>query len=94
METAHLGIEGGSGERRTAPVDDVAGVIDTTGPGHVAHAPHAHPTQPVEGVEIVGQVENAPVPEVKPKRPRAKVRFGGEDDRPTIRHDRPELYDF
>lgn len=110
IETAHLGIEGGSSERRTAPIDDVAAVLDK-GSSALPATIEAKLSEPVEGVELVGAVSNAEV-EQKPKKPRARVRFGGDDDadsntgvsrhhdhrpgngRPMVRHDRPDLYEF
>lgn len=82
IETAHLGIEGGSGERRTGPVDDVAAVLDS-GP---SHRPATVQNGDAEGVELVGKAQNAVPVEgeggvvKKVKKVRAKVRFGGDSD--------------
>lgn len=124
IETAHLGIEGGSSERRTGPVEDVAAVLDA-GPSRVAETR----SEAVEGVEMVGMVRNAEsAPDQvevgkKPKKVRARVRFGGDEDdepageghghthdrghghghghgaggadqKPIVRHDRLDLYEF
>lgn len=89
VETVHLGIEGGTGERRTEPKPELGSLV---GASTAASAPS-------EGVERVEQPERAPaearpapgqqdqaarIPRGadndKPKKPRARVRFGGEEE--------------
>jgi elongator complex protein 4 len=132
VETVHLGIDGGVGERRTEPAPEV---------GRILTAPP--PTENAEGVEkasvVTGEVavEGGEV-QVKKKKERARVRFGEDQvleapaapvkstttehthdhghghaahphghshgqaskaghaptPRATVRHDRPDLYEF
>ena len=139
VETVHLGIDGGVGERRTEPAQEVARMVST--------APTPASTGVSEGVDRPSTTEiNTPPPatsagttntgtESKPKKERrARVRFGddeilnetpqkesavrhdhahdhehgdhaghgghghghehGPTPRATVRHDRPDLYEF
>jgi elongator complex protein 4 len=137
VETVHLGIDGGVGERRTEPAPEVARVVSAT------PTPVPHPSETSEGVEKasipVSNTTKDSIPdggEVKVKKEkRARVRFGedqvleapavssnlpkGQDHshghdghdhdhshghghrsgqaptpRATVRHDRPDLYEF
>lgn len=92
VETVHLGIEGGTGERRTEPKPEL---------GSLVGASRATATEPSEGVEKVKSqddptdvdeegarstvqvagVERPKGPsEEKKKKPRTRVRFGGEEE--------------
>jgi len=140
VETVHLGIEGGTGERRTEPKPELGSLVGAT--SGTASAVQ----EPSEGVERVQSdqkesstsgmavevrdqgVDRPKGPkDDKPKKVRARVRFGGEEElgpevqiggaqpeakghdghehshdhshsqpagRPTVRHDRPDLYEF
>jgi elongator complex protein 4 len=77
VETVHLGIEGGSGERRTEPVRKV---VHEAAPVGVAIEGAAEGVEGVERVEpararVEADMSEAKV-KVKEKKPRAKVRFG------------------
>jgi elongator complex protein 4 len=85
VETAHLGIEGGSGERRTAPAD-VGQALDSTGPGVHDHShPHTHSTPHIEGIQqttssqVQAEGVDAPTPipatAAKPKKAKKSVRI-------------------
>ncbi|WWD16372.1 hypothetical protein CI109_100798 [Kwoniella shandongensis] len=106
VETVHLGVEGGVGERRTEPVS--TGEVNNALSG--THSlPPAQPSvgMEVEGVERVGEVINAPVEvgmnrprgpqgEKKPSKPRARVRFGGEEELGSVSNvvgERPTQHD-
>ena len=106
IETVHLGIEGGQGERRTEPAEDLSGI----GMAKAMAADRAG-----MGVDKAGEgvEKSVPIPQTG-KKPRARVRFGGEEEvmlapeagpeelseraasvgRPIVRHDKMELYDF
>jgi len=143
VETVHLGIEGGTGERRTEPKPELGSLVGASSGSAGARAAD----DASEGVEKVSQrteddvrdgkefdagVDRPKGPaEGKPKKVRARVRFGGEEElgpevqiagkkskdaghephghdhdhshghaqaqqpgRPTVRHDRPDLYEF
>jgi len=145
VETVHLGIEGGTGERRTEPKPELGSLVG-------ASTAAASPSEGVEKVESSDRTQygdsteeprtgdgqhdqGASIPrgadKDKPKKPRARVRFGGEEEmgapevqiagseaagvhgehdhqhehshshshghppnRPVVRHDRPDLYEF
>ena len=143
VETVHLGIEGGTGERRTEPKPELSLVSATTHSQSESHQEQEQGQGPVEGVEKVqGGVKDDTMDQgvdrprgpkdEKQRKPRAKVRFGGEEElgggevqiggegaskvdqghdhphashdhhqnhthtpqRPMVRHDRPDLYEF
>ena len=80
METVHLGIEGGTGERRTAPVEDAKGVIDS---GSTDRQRTQTDGAEVEGVDVVGlptPIKTKGEGEHGKKVRRARVRFGGEEE--------------
>jgi elongator complex protein 4 len=98
FETLHLDIEGGVGERRTAP----SGIALPGGTSNEGHDRSDHQTAKVAlaAVEVAieevkpekpsfklgnGDAEATEVLESKPKKERKKVAF---------RSDRPDLYDF
>ncbi|WRT65830.1 uncharacterized protein IL334_002780 [Kwoniella shivajii] len=91
IETVHLGVEGGVGERATGPVDVVSALSGTKqstgGPvegvenGHASVegervSPQTQPEEVISGVEK----PRGPQGEKKPSKPRARVRFGGEEE--------------
>ncbi|WWC96806.1 hypothetical protein V866_003681 [Kwoniella sp. B9012] len=97
IETVHLGVEGGVGERSTGPPDVVAALSGTS----THHLPATTNTGEVEGVDKghsgqnqntqIGQEESGggigvdkpkgPEGDTKKKtKPRARVRFGGEEE--------------
>ena len=111
VETVHLGVEGGVGERRTEPAAEVGRMVSS------AAVPAA--AGPTEGIDKAP----APTPETTPapkKKDRPRVRFGDDEvlsisdppaqheghghshqphahshtPRATVRHDRPDLYEF
>lgn len=81
VETVHLGIEGGTGERRTEAPKDVEGIVGGDRPHTAASAALANETGSTgvsahpgaEGVEVA----KPPGPK---KKARARVRFGDDDD--------------
>jgi elongator complex protein 4 len=74
VESVHLGIEGGSGERRTEPVSRPVAAT-AAGPPVVSTA--------VEGIDTPPAPAPAPAPSktipAKEKKPRARVRFGEDE---------------
>ncbi|OXM75660.1 elongator complex protein 4 [Cryptococcus neoformans Bt63] len=90
VETVHLGVEGGVGERRTG--GDVREALDGADATH-SHT-HSHPTLtvPSSGIEpsqsALASTSRARVDDKprgadqdkKPLKPRARVRFGGEEE--------------
>jgi hypothetical protein len=90
VETVHLGIDGGVGERRTEPAPEVARMVSA------APVP-SQPSVTSEGVERVSIVEPKveEVGEVKVKKEkRARVRFGEDQvlEAPTVSVDTPASY--
>ncbi|ORY29753.1 PAXNEB protein-domain-containing protein [Naematelia encephala] len=82
IETVHLGVEGGVGERRTAPAEEVGRMV-----GRQGGAPEESQAPKMEqGIEKAKPAEyegvekpRGPKEETK-RKPRAKVRFGGEEE--------------
>lgn len=91
METVHLGIEGGTGERRTEPSKADLGSLVGASTGPIVSAQDNSEGQfegvdkpnTVEGVEsrMEGKegIPKGPQGEKK-RKPRARVRFGGEEE--------------
>lgn len=87
VETVHLGIDGGVGERRTEPTPEVGRIL--TAPAPVENAEGVEKVTPTAGaVEVVdgGEVQ------VKKKEKRARVRFGEDQvlEAPAVSVDSPK----
>jgi elongator complex protein 4 len=78
VESVHLGIEGGTSERRTAPVEKVVPAVDKAAVAEAAEGVERAAT------EKAAVVEPASAEKEKPKKPRARVRFGGDEVAVTI----------
>ena len=106
IETVHLGVEGGVGERRTEPAPEVGMMLAS-----VPKEEHGEESEDkrVEGVEKLSEGVNMPKgPKDVEKKVRGKVRFGDSHEqsdagghthgsgagRPVVRHDRMDLYEF
>ena len=104
IETVHLGVEGGVGERRTEPAPEIGRMLAS-----VPIEERGAEDSSIEGVEKISEGVDMPRgPKDDEKRVRGKVRFGNvhvESDRgghthgtgagrPVVRHDRMDLYEF
>ncbi len=73
VESVHLGIEGGTSERRTAPVEKVVPAVDKAAVAEAAEGVER------AAAEKAGTAEPASAEKEKPKKPRARVRFGSDE---------------
>lgn len=99
VETVHLGIEGGSNERRTGPVEKRVVATEEIGPSSDIPAGEG-PVEISGGIDMPrskviteGEGEGAGAVKsalaggaAKPKKNKVSVRFGGADDEPPVKH--------
>ena len=111
IETVHLGIEGGTSERRTEPVSDVGRTVEgvetqtrqaqrtrpsgQSGQGQTGQMGHGKEAIREVDSEMIGGMEKPRGPKddsLQAKKPRARVRFGGEDVVPEVQIEEQELH--